>query len=165
MGKQSDIKCSSDKELNRDENGTTMNLNYENNYSDINENGREGETREVYCTYTQDDNPVSDMQQMPYLTAGYGEAGVVVDPTVMQTTAALNHSMMFQNQTPNANYSQFPMFNGINSMYGAVPQYYGGNMPISMNPYYDPYGIINPLASATLSVEKTKKKNKKFICC
>ncbi|SBT71496.1 hypothetical protein PMLGA01_090040800, partial [Plasmodium malariae] len=46
----------------------------------------------------------------------------------------------------------YQMFNGMNGMngmngiYGGIPQYYGG-MNVPMNPYYDPYGIINPLSS------------------
>ncbi|SBT35742.1 hypothetical protein POVWA2_028830 [Plasmodium ovale wallikeri] len=118
---------------------------------------------EGYYTVTREENRSMDANKIPYIIPDVTESGIPVDPTTMQAAAAINQSLMYQNHGISTDYP-YHMFNGMNTMYGGVPQYYGG-MNMSMNPYYDPYGIINPLSCATPSMEKNKKKTKKFYCC
>ncbi|CAI7720688.1 conserved Plasmodium protein, unknown function [Plasmodium vivax] len=143
----------------KDTHTTTMAENYNESASNV------GKTNplEGYYTVAQDDSRPIDANNIPYIIPEMNESGMTVDPTAMQAAAAINQSLMYQNHGIPADYP-YQMFNGANPMYGGIPQYYGGvNMP--MNPYYDPYGIINPLSCAPLNLEKNKKKSKKFYCC
>ncbi|KEG02332.1 conserved Plasmodium protein, unknown function [Plasmodium vinckei vinckei] len=116
-----------------------------------------------YYTIPHEGDRSMDANNIPYIIPDGTESRIPIDPTTMQATAALNQSLMYQNHGLPADYP-YQMFNGMNSMYGGIPQYYGGmNMP--MNPYYDPYGLINPLSCSPVNTEKTKKKVKRFYCC
>ncbi|CRH00275.1 conserved Plasmodium protein, unknown function [Plasmodium relictum] len=146
------------------EKDTHNNSSQDNNYDESTQNL--GKTNNVggYYTVTHENNPSLDANNIQYTAPGINESGIQVDPTTMQAAAAINQSLMFQNNGAPIDYPNYHMFNGMNTMYGGIPQYYGG-MHMPMNPYYDPYGIINPLSCAPLNIEKTKKKTKKFYCC
>ncbi|KAI4838517.1 hypothetical protein MKS88_002999 [Plasmodium brasilianum] len=124
---------------------------------------------EGYYTVTHEDDKSMDANNIPYIIPDMTESGMPIDPTTMQAAAAINQSLMYQNHGLPADYP-YQMFNGMNGMngmngiYGGIPQYYGG-MNVPMNPYYDPYGIINPLSCASQNLEKAKKRSKKFYCC
>ncbi|SOV16014.1 conserved Plasmodium protein, unknown function [Plasmodium sp. gorilla clade G2] len=134
------------------------------NYNVSTKNVIDTNPAEGYYTISHDENHTIDPNNIPYIIPGITESGMPLDPTTMQAAAALNQSLMYTNNAISTEYPQYHMYNGMNSMYGGIPQYYGG-MNIPMNPYYDPYGIINPLACSNLSMEKTKKKTKKCYCC
>ncbi|GAW81166.1 hypothetical protein, conserved [Plasmodium gonderi] len=133
------------------------------NYAESSNNVGKTNPLEGYYTVTQDDSRPIDANNIPYIIPDMNDSGMVVDPTTMQAASVINQSLMYQNHGVPTDYP-YQMFNGMNTMYNGIPQYYGGvNMP--MNPYYDPYGIINPLSCAPINLEKNKKRSKKFYCC
>ncbi|VWU50578.1 conserved protein, unknown function [Hepatocystis sp. ex Piliocolobus tephrosceles] len=147
------------------------------NYEPVNSLGIK-DSLQAYYNIAREEEKTVDANKTSYIMPDMTDNENNVDISNMQATAAINQSLMYQNEGFPTDYP-FQMLNGMNTMntmstmnsmnpmnslYGGISQYYGG-MNVPMTPYHDPYGIINPLACVNMKSEPTKKKTKRFYCC